>query len=228
MKYSSLWIFAILLLVMLTGCASNGSKYQAESQGKVFRASGFARLEEGFNVPANQRWLMAEQAAKRDANRDLAAQLYQEVLDDQNTVGSQVMKDEAYRIYVDTYLRDARSVDKQTLKDVLKATMELKVSPRFYTCMSGDTAQINRCLKEDKKLGLTRLGFKPARITTVNLNCANTDCGDQYQVQGFSKTTNSVDDTLLNAGLPDSQWIVHTGASLFARAYFLQVLINGY
>jgi hypothetical protein len=94
--------------------------------------------------------------------------------------------------------------------------------------MAGDQAVINQCLREDKKLAFTRLGFKTAKTSSVNINCASSDCSDQFHVQGFSNPTNVVDSTLLDTGLPDTEWIANTGVSLFSRAFFLQVLIHGF
>jgi|GEM_PF-291267 hypothetical protein len=231
MKRTSLWILVGLVACVLAGCSSLGGKAgnaAAEpSASKVLRATGYSRFEDGGNVSANQRWLMAQQAAKLDAYRGLADQIYKEALDGKKTVGSQIMSDEAYRLYFDTYLREARAVDYRTVKDTLKATLELNLTPRFYRCMTGDAVVVNQCLQDDNKLAFTRIGYKPAATASANLACGNRDCSDQLYVQGFSKDRNPVDDVLLDAGLYDVEWAAHTGAQIFGRYFLIQRVING-
>ncbi len=217
----------ILLLMMLSvvaGCAAVGGKSaEAPPVEKTLRASGFSRFDDSSSV-ASQRWLQAQQAAKLDAYRDLADLLYQEKLPNQTTVGAQVMRNEAYRVYLDGYLREARATDYRAVKDSLKTTLELKLSPRFYRCMAGDKVAVNQCLEEDNKMAFTRLGYKAASVTSANLGCGARDCSDQFYVQGFSKRPNVVDDTLLDAGLYDVEWTANTGL----RTIFQYLLINGF
>jgi hypothetical protein len=217
MKHMAL--LTLMIMVVLDGCASMESTSPNTISSKTLSSTGYSRFQDGGGISVNQRWLMAQQAAKLDAYRGLADLLYKEALDGQKTVGSQVMSDEAYRVYLDTYLRNARAVDYRTVKDTLKTTLELNLSPRFYRCMSGDAAVVSQCLQDDNKLPFTRIGYKPAVTTSANMACANRDCSDQLYVQGFSKDRNSVDDVLLDAGLYDTEWMVQTGVDLF--------LING-
>lgn len=221
----------VLLILMMAvfggGCASIDSKSVVSADSKTLSASGYSRFDESGNVPVNQRWLMAQQAAKLDAYRGLSDLLYKEPLDGQKTVGSQVMSDEAYRVYLDTYLRGARAVDYRTVKDTLKATLSLKLTPRFYRCMAGDAAVVGQCLQDDNRLPFTRIGYKPATMASVNMACGNRDCSDQLYVQGFSKDRNPVDNALLNVGFYDLEWTAHTGADVFSRYLLFQSLING-
>ncbi len=231
MKRTSLWILIGLAACIFAGCSSLGGKTERAvaqpTADKVLHATGFSRFEDNGNVSVNQRWLKAQQAAKLDAYRGLADLLYKEALDGRKTVGSQVISDEAYRVYLDTYLRGARAVDYRTVKDTLKATLELNLTPRFYRCMTGDADVVNQCLQDDKKLQFTRIGYKPAITTSVNMACGNRDCSDQLYVQGFSKDRNAVDDVLLDAGFYDVEWAAHTGANVFGRYLLLQGFING-
>ncbi|MGZ4958134.1 MAG: hypothetical protein ACXV7J_02670 [Methylomonas sp.] len=222
MKLTALSVLAGLMIGALSACSSLGGS-KAESvepvkTSKTMRATGYSRFDNG-NVSTNQRWLMAQQAAKLDAYRGLADQLYKEVLDGQKTVGSQVMSDDIHRMYLDTYMRSAKPVDYRTVRDTLQASLELNVTPRFYRCMAGDAAVVNQCLQEDNKLPFTRTGNKPAIITSVNMACDNPDCSDQLHVQGFSRERHAVDNALLDLGLYDTEWMVQTGVNLF--------LING-
>lgn len=231
MKRLLLNLLSCLWVITLFGCASTGSQTptaQLQTSHKTIRASGFSHFDDSSTLTVHQRWQKAQQAAKLDANRDLAAQLYRESLDGNKTIGSQVMANEAYRLYLDTFLRNAQAVDYRTMQDVLKASMEIQVTPRFYNCMSGDVETVTLCLQQDNKLALSRLGFKAASTHSVNLNCGSGNCADQYYVQGYSKQADAVDSTLLDAGLYDKEWLAHTSASVFSRLYLLHMLINGF
>ncbi|AMK77917.1 MULTISPECIES: hypothetical protein [Methylomonas] len=215
----------VLMVLALNGCAAVGGRNaEVPSAGKTLRASGYSHFDDSGKLGVNQRWLQAQQAAKLDAYRGLADLLYQEKLGNQTTVGAQVMRDEVYRVYLDSYLREARAADYRTIRDNLKTTLELRLSPRFYQCMSGDPALAGQCLQEDNKLAFTRLGYKTATVTSANLACGARDCSDQYYVAGFSKRPNVVDDVLLDAGLYDVEWIANTGL----RTIFQYLLINGF
>lgn len=218
-------VWWVLALLALSGCASVGGKIaEAPFAGKTLRATGYSHFDDSGKLAANQRWLQAQQTAKLDAYRGLADLLYQEKLSNQTTVGAQVMHDEAYRIYLDSYLREAHAADYRTVRDSLKTTLELHLSARFYRCMSGDTLLVGQCLQEDNKSGFTRLGYKTATVTSANLACGARDCSDQYYVQGFSKQPGAVDEVLLDAGLYDVEWTANTGL----RTVLQYLLINGF
>jgi hypothetical protein len=214
-----------MLLVgwLVSGCSGLQRQGSVISD-KVLVASGYSRFDDSGRLKVNDRWLSAQQVAKLNAYRGLADQLYYEPVGENKTVGSQVIKHEVYRVYLDTYLREARASDYRTVKDSLKTTLELKLTPRFYQCMGGDEAQAGRCLQEDGKLAFTRLGYKTATTTSANLACGATDCSDQFHVSGFAKRRNLVDDLLLDAGFYDVEWTINTGA----RTLFNYLLINGF
>ena len=219
------WCMVFGLMQALAGCAGNGGQAVVQrTQEKVLAANGYSRFDDSGQLSVNHRWLSAEQQAKLSAYRELADQLYYEPVAENKTVGSQVMSHEVYRVYLDTYLREARASDYRTVRDSLKTTLELKLTPRFYQCMAGDVDQAKRCIQQDGKLPFTRLGFQPATIRSVNLACAASDCSDQFHVKGFSKTPGPVDDALLDNGFYDVQWTVNTGL----RMLFNYLLIYGF
>lgn len=217
-------LISILLLAVAASCSTGGQpRAERPSQTKTLQAVGFSRFDETGRLQVHNRWLSAQQVAKLNAYRSLADQIYLETLGGGKTVGTQVVSHEAYRVYVDVYLREARASDYRTVKDTLKTTLELTLTPRFYDCMAGDVAKVDACLREDGKVPFTRLGYKTATTTSANLGCANRDCSDLYSVKGFSNDRNLVDDLLLDAGLYDAEWTINTGA----RALFNYMLING-
>lgn len=213
----------VLLMLALSGCASV-NVHEEVSTSKTLVASGDSQFNNSGQLSVNNRWLSAQQLAKLNAYRGLADQLYYEPLGENKTVGSQVISHEVYRVYLDIYLRGAHASDYQTVRNNLKTTLELTLTPRFYQCMSGDVALARQCIQEDDKLAFTRLGYKTATKTTANLACDRVDCSDQFYVSGFSKERNPVDGFLLDAGFYDVQWTVNTGA----RTLFNYLLINGF
>lgn len=226
MKHGKTLFKVFGLLLALVGCAGNDIKQadQAIPTGeKVLRASGYSHFDDSRQIGVNHRWLSAQQQAKLNAYRGLADQLYDESLGENKTVGSQVLNHEVHRVYLDTYLRDARASDYRTVKDSLKTTLELKLTPRFYQCMAGDEAAVSRCIQQDGKLPVTRLGYNAATTTTVNLACITPDCSDQFHVGGFSRDRRGVNGALLNAGFYDVEWMLNTGG----RVLFNFLMING-
>ena len=215
----------MLATLMILGCAQVGSRDSIAVTDKTLVASGYSQFADvGVLQKVNQRWLSAQQVAKLNAYRSLADQLYYESLGNNKTVGSQVVQSEVYRVYLDTYLRNAQAVDYLTVKNSLKATLQLKLTPRFYQCMSSDLVGARQCLQEDDKLAFTRIGYKTASVSSKNLACAQLDCSDQFFVKGFSKDRNVVDDAMLDAGFYDLEWTVNTGA----RTLFNYLLTYGF
>lgn len=215
----------MLATLMILGCAQVGSRDSIAVTDKTLVASGYSQFADvSVLQKVNQRWLSAQQVAKLNAYRSLADQLYYESLGNNKTVGSQVVQSEVYRVYLDTYLRNAQAVDYLTVKNSLKATLQLKLTPRFYQCMSSDLVGARQCLQEDDKLAFTRIGYKTASVSSKNLACAQLDCSDQFFVKGFSKDRNVVDDAMLDAGFYDLEWTVNTGA----RTLFNYLLTYGF
>ena len=215
----------MLATLMILGCAQVGSRDSIAVTDKTLVASGYSQFADvGVLQKVNERWLSAQQVAKLNAYRSLADQLYYESLGNNKTVGSQVVQSEVYRVYLDTYLRNAQAVDYLTVKNSLKATLQLKLTPRFYQCMSSDLVGARQCLQEDDKLAFTRIGYKTASVSSKNLACAQLDCSDQFFVKGFSKDRNVVDDAMLDAGFYDLEWTINTGA----RTLFNYLLTYGF
>ncbi len=226
MKPLTTMIMSVALIFI--GCAqvnNRDSTVASSITDKTLVASGYSQFADvAVLQQVNQRWLSAQQVAKLNAYRSLADQLYYESLGNNKTVGSQVVQNEVYRVYLDTYLRNAQAVDYLTVKNSLKATLQLKLTPRFYQCMGGDLARTQQCLQEDDKIAFTRIGYKTATIVSNNLACAQMDCSDQFYVKGFSKDRNVVDDAMLDAGFYDLEWTANTGA----RSLFNYLLIYGF
>lgn len=227
MKAGESLIIIFCLALVSVGCVSKGGE-QGElvipANGKVLQAHGYSRFDNSGRLAVNHRWLSAQQSAKLNAYRALAHQLYYEPLPGNKTVGSQIIADEIYRVYFDSYLRQARASDYRVVKENLQTTLELKLTPRFYQCMGGDVMQANRCIQEDGKLPITRLGYNAAETRMVNLACGVADCSDQFYVKGFAKSRNVVDGVLLDTGFYDVEWTTNMGFRILLN----YLLINGF
>lgn len=221
-------ILTLMMCALLAGGCASAPEHpvSATGQGKTLRADGYSRFDNSGNLKVKQRWLSAQQLAKLNAFRALADQLYYEPVGGGATVGTQVVRNEVYRVYLDTYLREARAADYRAVQDNLKTTLQLQLTPRFYQCMGGDEAQVGRCLQEDDKLAFTRLGYKRATSTTANLACGMADCSDQFYVAGFGKQPNAVDGVLLESGWYDLEWTVNTGARTIINYLLIQGFLN--
>ncbi len=207
-------------MMALVACSSAVIKpetpvsYQSD---KILHAKGYRKIQNTPRLSSIQNQLFIEQAAKLNAYRELAKQLYNEKLTSNLLVANQVIKDEAFRIYLDLFLREARVVESKFIADQKSVVLALRLTPRFYHCVSSTVSQVKRCLGEDNKIQFTRIGYQQAPLTTVNLSCS--DCSSQLSVSGFSKEKNAFDRGLLDLGLYDAQWVGNMGVAAAIR-YF--------
>ncbi len=221
-------LFCRLILSMLTvflcACSTMQPKQGDEEfsyLSKSLSASGSGAMPADGSLTRAQSRLAAEQVAKMNAYRALASALYREGLADGSTVGGQVVRDEAYRIYVDTFLREAKVDAMQAYGNTMQARLTLHVTDRFYRCMSGRVDVVRQCLQQDNKLPYTRLGYASAERKTVSFGCVTADCNGMLHVAGFSGGKNAFDRGLLSAGLYDSEWAVNTAGRLLVNFILL-------
>lgn len=216
------------MALLINACSGTLSKLEPAApvrvQNKEFTAQGRSAIKDDPNLPPQQLKRVAEQSARMNAYRALATRLYHEKLPDGTTVAARVMRDEAYRIYVDIYLREANLTALQAWGGWVSANMALIVNARFYHCMGGDVVTVQQCLLQDNKVPLTRLGDQIAEIRQVNLMCGQADCTGLYHVGGFDRRLDDVDQLMLNAGLYDREWLFNTGGRLFSNALIIQGL----
>ena len=210
--------------MMLAGCSSVDIKTSDSSSSvdnKVLLASGYSQLRIRPQLTPAQNVFATEQSAKLNAYRELAKQLYTEALADDLVVADQVLKNEAYRIFLDLFLREAQVVESAMIADQKKIALALSLTPRFYQCISSTVAVVSQCLQEDNKIPFTRIGYQHAPVSTVNLSCASSDCAAQLSVSGFSKEKNAVDSAMLDYGLYDAEWTVNMTLKTMLRYFFL-------
>ncbi len=233
MKRLTLTIMIIVNILILTACSSAVTKKPLDSDSppmsqqtnKVLLASGYSKRLHDPQLTQLQNQYGTEQAAKLDAYRDLAKQLYSEKLSNGVVVANQVIKDEVYRIYLDLFLREAKVVDSKLIAGQQQIALELNVTPRFYQCFSGAVDIVSQCLQETNKTPFTRMGYQQIPLTIVNLSCTSANCGEQLHVSGFSKEKTGMDKSLLNYGFYDTEWSINTTLRTALRYVFLSQVI---
>ena len=134
------WRFLpVLLAILLVGCAAVGKQDTSdEFEPIVVQVSGFGvygQAQQGRSNPKQR--LMALRASKLDAYRNLAERVYGTVIYGHSTVSDFALKNDSFRVYVDSYVRGARilSVEEHP-GGVVETLMELKLEPQFQQCVS--------------------------------------------------------------------------------------------
>ncbi|MBB5018843.1 hypothetical protein HNQ59_002140 [Chitinivorax tropicus] len=110
-RFLQLFILSITLAI-LAGCAGGGSRITVGSENKPLRftATGYGSMSAFDGYTAGQKRLLAMRAAKLDAYRALAEQIYGVRIKGNTTVAAMIAQNDSFRIYLDGYLRGARVV----------------------------------------------------------------------------------------------------------------------
>jgi len=218
-----IWVVVSMALVACSSVSTMLGVDEVKAPDKVIQVKGSSRLQRLTHLTKKQNQFAQEQAATINAYRALAKLLYKEQLSDDLLVADQVIKAEVFRVYLDLYMRYAKVISSTNVYDQKNVELALTLTPRFYYCLSTSEERVSACLYEDGKIQYTRIGYKNAPISTVNLSCS--DCSSQLSVSGFSKQKNVFDSAILNMGGYDLEWIGHTAASAFIRYLYLTNMV---
>jgi len=218
-----IWVVVSMALVACSSLSIKSDEDAVKAPDKIIQVKGSSRLQRLTHLTQKQNQFALEQAATINAYRSLAKLLYQEQLTDGVLVADQVIKAEVFRIYLDLYMRYAKVIESTNIYDQKNVGLALTLTPRFYHCLSTTVERVSACLYEDGKVQYTRIGYKNAPVSIVNLSCS--DCSSQLSVSGFSKPKNGFDSALLNMGGYDLEWIGHTAASAFVRYLYLTNIV---
>ena len=103
----------------------------------IVRVSGFGTYAQKGDAANPRKHLMAMRASKLDAYRSLAERVYGTVIYGSSTVNDFVLQDDAFRAYVDSYIRGAKVVAVTDRSDgTVETIMQLKLEPRFRACVA--------------------------------------------------------------------------------------------
>ncbi len=209
------WLY--LFIVALPGCASLNQ--QAAESETLLSASGRATIQSIAGLTELQRRYQAEQQATINAYRQLAALLFQQTIKPGVSVADQVLKNEPFRLYVDTFLREA-TIRRNNNRHYSQAILDLTVTRHFRHCMS-ELAAVQHCLQKENKIAFSRIGYRDAMRKTVNLNCQTPDCSGQFSMAGFRRENNALNKVLLQAGVYDVEWLLNASAQIAVRYLLL-------
>jgi len=230
MKRLIVRFFVSLIFLALSACSSIATKagdgvLSTQTVDKILVARGYAKEKNLPELTQIQNRFANEQAARLNAYRELAKQLYSEKLVDNLTVADQVIKNEQFRIYVDLYLREATVVESGQIADLQKAVLSLNLTPRFYQCVSSSVRKASQCMQEDNKVAFTRIGYQKANRSTVDLSCVSLNCSPQMSIAGFSNKPSALDNFSLNYGMYDASWTANMAFKTMLHYLYLTAIV---
>lgn len=155
---------------------------------KILTAMGYGTSDIFSNYSPAQRRLMSMRASKMDAYRNLAEQIYGVRIHGHTTVSAMAVKNDSYRTYIDAFLKGARvtsitAVDADTYETVLEITL----TPKFFTCLSGTAAIHSQCLNGvGHRQNYSENTLPEVSIASIsNYKCNSIDCYQFPAVSGF-------------------------------------------
>ncbi len=141
-------LVAIVLASLLSGCLTY---VDPNPPPQLLKAVGYGAVSDDLSQSPAQRRLLGMRAAKLDAYRNLAEQVYGLQVTGQSTVSDVMVRNDRFHALVDTYLRGARVVTTTAVDEATyEVIVELELSPDFYDCVHYP----NRC---------TAPAYQPAR-----------------------------------------------------------------
>ncbi len=124
-------------LAILTGCtAPLWVKAPPPEEPPIIVSVGYGTMNPYSDYPEPQQHLLAIRAAKLDAYRGLAEEVYGTEIRGQTTVRDMAVQNDSYRSYVDAIVRGAklRSVNLKA-EGIYEAEVELQLTPWLYRCL---------------------------------------------------------------------------------------------
>lgn len=162
---------------------------------KVISVTGYGTAEKNDRFSRQQIKLLAMRAAKMDAYRGLAEQIYGIQLDGKTTVENMIITHDSYRAFIHTYLRGARVVRTSAIgsdiyagNDTYEAVMEIDLTPRFYECVNGSRSVINQCLQQTSANPASGLDYASIPVhPSAHSSCNSIDCYGYPDTRGFNR-----------------------------------------
>jgi len=185
----------LLLLILLTSPLFSCSKQRITKVKvppiKVLSAMGYGTADMYKNYSPEQRRLMSMRASKLDAMRNLAEQIYGIQIQGHTTVSDMVVRNDDYRIYLDTFIRGARVKSITALNNnTYESVVEITLTPKFFTCFSGEASAYSQCFtKQQKYTAKNTSGLKVAKADE-SLSCDSSECYTSPSISGFYNKAN--------------------------------------
>jgi hypothetical protein len=183
-----------LFCINIFSCASQKVAKIQVPPIKILTAMGYGTSDIFSNYSPAQRRLMGMRASKMDAYRNLAEQIYGVRIHGHTTVSAMAVQNDSYRTYIDAFLKGARvtsitAVDADTYETVLEITL----TPKFFTCLSGTAAIHSQCLNGiNSRHNHYSENFSPeTKVASLfAYNCNSIDCYKYPDISGFYNKEN--------------------------------------
>ncbi len=126
----------LFILIVQSACTPVTQVVVVPEKQKVIDAVGYSALSNFKNHPQAQQRLLAIRAAKLDAYRNLAEEVYGVRIRSNSTVKNMLIESDSYRAYVDAVVRGAHLVS-ITPKEggVYEAEVSLILTPKMSSCL---------------------------------------------------------------------------------------------
>ncbi len=182
----------LMASVVISGCADHAllasrADLQPVPTAKTLTATGYGTVsrDQQFRLTPAQRRLMAMRAAKMDALRALAEQVYGISIHADTAVEEMTVKKDNYQGVVESILQGARVVRSTAVdQETYQIDMELRLAPVFGQCRAG----FGRCQYEIQ-LTETAAGSQLVAENSVDKlagRCEQDECYNYQKVQGFN------------------------------------------
>lgn len=182
MKTFGRYLLAFFFL-SLSACATQ--KPMPLPPPKTLSAIGYGTVnrDQQYRLTPAQRKLAAIRASRMDAMRALAEQIYGVRLHGTTTVEDMTVKNDHYRAYVDAVLRGARvKTVTSTDRDTYETTMEVDLTPAFYTCLMGRGS----CTDASPPISTNSSVVGPLSYAgSTSHDCPGGDCYTYPRTRGF-------------------------------------------
>jgi len=152
---------------------------------------GYGTADMYKNYSPEQRRLMSMRASKLDAMRNLAEQIYGIQIQGHTTVSDMVVRNDDYRIYLDTFIRGARIKSITALNNnTYESVVEITLTPKFFTCFSGEASSYSQCFTKQQQYTAKKTpGLKVAKADE-SLTCDSSECYNSPSISGFYNKAN--------------------------------------
>ncbi len=178
-----------LLSISIIACAPQRVAKIQVPPIKILTAMGYGTSDMFSNYSPAQRRLMSMRASKMDAYRNLAEQIYGVRIHGHTSISAMAVKNDNYRTYIDAFLKGARvtsitAVDADTYETVLEITL----TPKFFTCLSGTAAIHSQCLNgvnSDHDHYSENITPETKVASLSAYSCNSIDCYKYPDISGF-------------------------------------------
>lgn len=134
-----------VIAISLSGCLFTKTEFvkpknhkfePVKVENKKIETVGYSTTESYKRFPQAQQKLLAIRGAKLNAYRNLAEEVYGIKIKGKSTVKDMIVKNDTYRVYIDTMIRGAHiEAISETKSGFFEAEVSLTLTPRYTYCL---------------------------------------------------------------------------------------------